>query len=343
MKFSLYFFSADGDRRDEAKYDLLLEGARFADDQGFDAVWVPERHFKAFGGLHPMPCITLGVLAGVTKKIGLRAGSLVLPLHGPVRTAENWALLDNLSNGRIGFSLASGWHPDDYVIAPERYHRRRELVYEDIEIVKRLWSGETVELPGVDGKKCAISTLPHPKQKELPIWVTASSAMSWTKAGEIHANIFTSMMGESIEQLTQKIRLYRKHLVQSGADPRKKTVTAMVHTYLDNDLEKARETSRLPLRSYLQAYSNQFEGLQVEGQQGGKSDLVLDYSVQHYFKGNALIGDQTFCQSVTERLQKAGVTELACLIDFGIAPDLVKKSLSKLTELKEQITAKSLN
>ena len=82
-------------RRD--RYRLLLEGARFADRHGFAAVWTPERHFHAFGGLYPNPAVTGAALAAITERIGIRAGSVVLPLHNPIRVAEEWSVVDNLS------------------------------------------------------------------------------------------------------------------------------------------------------------------------------------------------------------------------------------------------------
>ena len=97
---------------------LLLDGARFADDHGFEAVWTPERHFHAFGGLYPNPSMTSAAIAAITHG-AFRAGSVVLPLHHPIRVAEEWAVVDNLSRGRVGISFASGWQPNDFVLHPE--------------------------------------------------------------------------------------------------------------------------------------------------------------------------------------------------------------------------------
>jgi natural product biosynthesis luciferase-like monooxygenase protein len=97
----------------------LLEGARFADQNGFVAVYTPERHFHAFGGPYPNPSVSGAAVAAVTKNISVRAGSCVLPLHHPARVAEEWAMIDNLTAGRVGLAIASGWQPDDFVLRPE--------------------------------------------------------------------------------------------------------------------------------------------------------------------------------------------------------------------------------
>ncbi|WP_299486091.1 LLM class flavin-dependent oxidoreductase, partial [Acaryochloris sp. IP29b_bin.137] len=108
MKFSLFYFDGDGLTSQDDPYKLLIESSKFADQNGFSAVWTPERHFHAFGGLYPNPAMTSAALAMVTEKIQLRAGSVVLPLHHPVRVAEDWAVVDQLSGGRVAIAFASG-------------------------------------------------------------------------------------------------------------------------------------------------------------------------------------------------------------------------------------------
>ena len=109
--FSLFFFSDNGSAVGTGKYDLLMRGAAFADQHGFSAVWTPERHFHRFGGLYPNPAILGAALATATTNVGIRAGSVVLPLHHPARIAEEWSVVDNLSGGRVGVAFASGWRP----------------------------------------------------------------------------------------------------------------------------------------------------------------------------------------------------------------------------------------
>src|SRR5436853_4088744 len=107
MDFSLFYFaSADGGESSE-KYRLLIEGAKFADTHGFAAVWTPERHFHEFGGLYPNPSITSAAIAMITNNIQIRSGSVVAPLHTPIRIAEEWSVVDNLSKGRVAISFAS--------------------------------------------------------------------------------------------------------------------------------------------------------------------------------------------------------------------------------------------
>src|SRR3990172_8023447 len=142
MEFGVMFFSSVDESGAGNKYRLLTEVARYADTHGFSSVWTPERHFHRFGGLFPNPSVTSAAVAALTSRVHVRAGSLISPLHDPVRIAEEWAVVDNLSGGRVGISFGSGWNVNDFVFFPDRYPRRREIMFEQIEIVRKLWRGE---------------------------------------------------------------------------------------------------------------------------------------------------------------------------------------------------------
>ncbi|MFD0574449.1 LLM class flavin-dependent oxidoreductase [Kitasatospora gansuensis] len=97
IDFSLLYFGSDAEASSEDRYRLLLDGAKFADRNGFTAVWTPERHFHQFGGLYPNPSVMAAAVAAVTERVQVRAGSVVLPLHDPLRVAEEWSVVDNIS------------------------------------------------------------------------------------------------------------------------------------------------------------------------------------------------------------------------------------------------------
>ena len=123
MELGLIFFAAGESSTRRDSYRLVIESSRFADRNGFSSVFVPERHFTEEGCLFPNPAILHAALARETDGIQLRAGSIVLPLHDPIRVAEEWSMVDNLSNGRVGVSVASGWHPNDLRSRPPRLRR----------------------------------------------------------------------------------------------------------------------------------------------------------------------------------------------------------------------------
>ncbi len=341
MDYSVFFFSADGTTSEADRYKLLMESAHFADRNGFSAIWTPERHFQAFGGLYPNPAVLSAALAMITEKVQIRAGSVVLPLHSPVRVAEDWALVDNLSRGRVGISFATGWHEHDYVIAPANYERRREIMFRDIMVVRRLWGGEEVELPGVNGKTTRVSTLPRPIQRELPFWVTVSSPRTWQHAGEIGANVLTAMAGASMEDLRGHIAGYRKARMENGHDPRTGIVSLMLHTYIGTDLNAIRERVRQPMKNYLHSFLDQFRpmlGAGVTDSSSREMQELLELAFEHYFENSSLLGTPQKCAATIEKVSAAGVNELACLVDFGLDLESTMESLEHLAELRRSLS-----
>ena len=349
MQFSLLFFSDDGANTSRHKYRLILDSAKHADAHDFSAVWIPERHFQPFGGLYPNPSVLGAALATVTERIQIRAGSVALPLHNPIRVAEEWAMIDNLSDGRVGVSFASGWQPDDFVLSPAAYAERKELMFRQIKIVQRLWEGEAVRFSGVDGREVEVRTLPRPVQARLPVWITSSSSLkTWVKAGEIGAGMLVGLMGETFEGLSEKIGLYRESLARNGFDPRSRPVTVMLHTFVGEDLGTVKEQVRAPLTNYLRTFMKQTEHLreEVAGAGGRKAveqdkDALASFAFERLFNTSSLLGTPETCRVLVERLAVLGVDEIACLVDFGLDAPTVLNGLFHLNELRQLLLAAS--
>jgi natural product biosynthesis luciferase-like monooxygenase protein len=348
LEFSLFYFSSDEARASADVHRLVLEGARFADQHGFRAVWTPERHFHPFGGQYPNPSVTSAALAVLTEQVQLRAGSVVLPLHSPLRVAEEWSLVDRLSNGRVGIAFASGWHAHDFAFFPENYPDRREVMYRAIEQVQRLWRGEAVVAKDGNGKPIEVRTYPRPVQQELPIWVTAGgSDGTFRRAGEIGANLLTNLLGQSLEAVKSRIDLYRDSLRAGGHDPSYGTVTLMLHAFLGDDVEQVRRTIRDPFCGYLRSFGGLLDnlakssGLEVNQDALSEDDIasILDHAFDRYFETSGLFGTPESCLGLAHRLRDIGVDEVACLIDFGVDDDQVLASLEYLDRLRRLVNA----
>ncbi|WP_204112516.1 MupA/Atu3671 family FMN-dependent luciferase-like monooxygenase [Shimia biformata] len=359
MEFSLYYWGND-DGKGRDKYRTLLEGAQFADQNGFCAVWTPERHFHAFGGPYPNPSVTGAAVAGVTRNIGVRAGSCVAPLHHTARIAEEWAVIDNLTNGRAGLAIASGWQPDDFVLRPENTPpKNREVMFEQMQELRALWRGDTVEYPRKDGKMHGVVTQPRPVSDDLPLWVTtAGNPETWKDAGRHGAHVLTHLLGQSIDEVGEKIRLYHAALRENGYDPDDFTVTLMLHTFVADDREKAREIAREPMKDYLRSaaglikqYAWAFPAFKrPEGAKNAfdldlgilseeELESILDFAFLRYFEESGLFGTVEDCVDRVERVKRIGVTEVACLIDYGIEADVVLEGLKPLAEVVKRCNA----
>ncbi|MFY0566790.1 MupA/Atu3671 family FMN-dependent luciferase-like monooxygenase [Archangium lansingense] len=342
LDFSLFYFADDSEQQGRDRYRLLMEGARFADRNGFSAIWTPERHFHAFGGLYPNPSVTGAAVAAITERVSIRAGSVVLPLHHPVRVAEEWAVVDNLSRGRVGLSIASGWHADDFVFAPERYARRKEVMMEGLDVIRRLWRGETVSYPGGAGTPVEVRLRPQPVQRELPVWLTAAgNPETFRSAGAAGAFVLTHLLGQSLEELGGKIALYREAWSASGR-PGQGHVTLMLHTYVDPDLERVKARVEAPFKAYLRSSLDLMTGIgrslgmDVDARSLRPADLdrIVAHAFERYFETSGLFGTPRGCRDMVERVRELGVDELGCLIDFGIDSDAVLESLPALDQLR---------
>jgi natural product biosynthesis luciferase-like monooxygenase protein len=345
MRFSLMYFSGEDDddaSRTADRYRSLLAAVEFADRSGFEAVWFPERHFHPFGGPYPSPSVLAAAVAVRTERIGLRAGSVVLPLRHPVRVAEEWSMVDNLSNGRVGLSVASGWQRDDFVLAtePGSYDRRRELMIERLKTVERLWSGETVTLPRDDGAPTPVRIFPRPRQPRLPIWFTSSgNPATWIAAGARGANVLTALFAQNLDALRENIARYRAARTEHGHDPAAGRVTLSLHAYIGDDLDEVRRIVREPLRDYLRSHLELYRGMAAASGitlADGDQEALLDFAFERYFTGSALLGTPEIAAAMVDRLRAIGVDEIACQLDFGLPEPEAERGLHRLAELNRQ-------
>ena len=359
MEMSLFYFASDSGQDPGNRYRLLLEGARFADQEGFSAIWTPERHFHAFGGLYPNPAVAGAAVAAITSRVGIRAGSVVLPLHHPVRVAEEWSVVDNLSGGRVGISVASGWHPDDFLLAPENHAERKEVMFRNIDVVKQLWRGERLSFPGPEGREVEVGIMPRPIQKELPIWVTtAGSVDTYREAGSRGLRILTHLLGQTVEELGEKITAYREAWDAAGHPAGGGHVSLMLHTFVGDNDEAVRDVVREPMKDYLRTsvglIKNFASAWTAYRRKSGKApeaqgdefaqlsdedmDALLEFSFNRYFEASGLFGSQETCLRMARRLRACGVSEIACLIDFGVETDRVLEHLPLLADLRRELS-----
>ncbi len=341
IKFSLSFFSNDDrGKPGPENYKLLLDAARYADRNGFESIWFPERHFHPFGGLFPNPAVLAAALATVTTKVGLRAGSVVSPLHSPIRIAEEWAVVDNLSNGRVGISFAAGWNANDFILSSSRFEDRRERLASDMTMVSQLWRGEEVYHSGTP-----IKTFPRPVQKSLPVWLTTTGRHEgFIAAGKMGANVLTHLRGQEVNELPEKIELYRCARNECGHDGRGQ-VTLMMHTYVHEDRAQAIRDIQHPLMAYLgssldltQASSNKLPHKRRDSPKAAalREKMLLE-ACERYMNESGLFGTSEEVIATVEQLERAGVDEIACLVDFGVDYAKTLASLSLLAEIKKRL------
>jgi natural product biosynthesis luciferase-like monooxygenase protein len=351
-QLSLFFFSADSADTQGGKYQMLLESAKFADEHGFTAVWTPERHFQRFGGLYGSPSVTSAALAVTTKHLSIRAGSVVLPLQNPLRVAEEWAMIDNLSNGRVAIAAASGWHANDFVLAPATYPNRHADMFEKIAIVQKLWRGEKVSLANGMGVATEVNILPAPIQPELPIWLTAQSDDTFLNAGKLGFNVLTAnfSLNHDPQTFTRKAKIYRDAILEHHG--RRGHITLMAHTFVGSNDDEVKAIAKPAMAEYLKinismqkdhSAATKDQGAvrktswvnpELSDRSGQELKLMIAFQADQTLRSPlGFIGTLDQCRQQAERLSELGVDEIACLIDFGIGFEDAMASFRRLSKL----------
>ena len=342
MDFSLFYFASEDEKSTGDRYRLLLEGARFADTHGFKAVWTPERHFHSFGGLYPNPSVVGAAIAAVTERVQIRAGSCVTPLHHPARVAEEWSVVDNLSRGRVGISVANGWHDRDFTLAPQNFAERRDIMRRSMDTIRKLWRGDAVEFPGGRGNAVPIKIYPRPIQKDLPMWVTAAgSPETFRLAGEMGAGVLTHLLGQELDDLAKKIALYRQARRDAGHEG-EGCVTIALHTFVGEDLEAVKAKVKEPLIRYLADSADlmkslsqaMYPGCEMKNLTAEETRGLVEFSFNRYFQLCGLLGTPETCRRILAKLARIGIDEVACLIDFGVDVEAALESLKLLDRVR---------
>nr|BFE56239.1 LLM class flavin-dependent oxidoreductase [Dactylosporangium thailandense] len=347
-RFSLFFFSSDAQHPAAATYDLVRRCAAFADEHGFHAVWMPERHYDPFGGPYPDPAVLAAAIAATTRRLRIRAGSVVLPLHDPLQVAERWAMVDNLSGGRVDISLASGWHPQDFVVSPGTFEPRKQVLAERLTQLRTLWAGGTLERTDGAGTTVSVAAYPRPVQTSLDVWLTSSSnPATWRTAARMGTNVLTALLEQSVEELAEKAAVYREAREAEGLAPDAGEITVMLHTLVGTDVDAVRRLAREPLQRYLRSHVDLFEklvrsrGLDINLDQVTEQDkqTLVEMAFERYFTTNGLFGTPETALERVRALVAAGATEIACLVDFGVGHDAVVEHLVHLRRLADLATA----
>ncbi|MFI1996409.1 MupA/Atu3671 family FMN-dependent luciferase-like monooxygenase [Actinoplanes sp. NPDC020271] len=335
LDFSLLYFANREATDPPSEYELLRRSAQFADDNGFTALWVPERHFHPFGGAFPNPALAAAALAAVTNRIRLRAGSVVLPLHDPLTVVEDWSFVDNLSGGRVDIACATGWNPNDFVLAPDGFADRRERTLDGAETLRDLWAGKKVTRRNGAGAQAEVMTYPRPVQPELRLWLTcASNPQNFADAGARGMNVLTALLFQRVEDLEPRIRAYREARASAGLDPATGVVTVMLHTFVGESDDAVRAIIREPFLRYLESSIDLWRTKWADLGAGPRDKLVA-FAFERYFRTSALFGSWDRCVTFARDLRAAGVDEIACLIDFGVADETILGALPWLTKVRD--------
>jgi alkanesulfonate monooxygenase SsuD/methylene tetrahydromethanopterin reductase-like flavin-dependent oxidoreductase (luciferase family) len=227
--------------------------ARWAEEVGFDAVGIGERHAAPF--LSAAPTVLLAHLAAVTSRVRLVSTVTVLPLLDPVRVAEDFATLDHLSGGRVDLIIGKGNDPVQNRLFGYDLADQWELNREKYELLRRLWTEEEVTWSGtVRPPLFGATTLPRPLQQPIPVWHgSASSTESTELAARFGEPLFSANAFHPTKKYTALADDYRERLAAHGHDPACAVLgVGSGGLYVTERSQDAVETFRPYYRAFLQ-------------------------------------------------------------------------------------------
>ncbi len=272
--------------------------AEAAEANGFDSIWMPEHlifpvemtpnYSYTPDGYPPMhsdtpafdPWVVLGGVATRTRNIKLATGVFILPLRHPIPVARSIITLDRLSGGRVIAGIGVGWLPDEFEIVGQDFHNRGRRTDEMIELMRRLWTEETIEFHGQFYDIPPVKFLPKPvnKQAGIPIVVGGTSPGALRRAGrlgdgwihhvQIHASVYSGEpnpgVGEQdFAELEDHISVIEGHRREAGRLDRPFDIVAGMGPTLD----AVRRCADLGVTTYS-------AGPSTSGLKGTKDDFV---------------------------------------------------------------------
>lgn len=296
----------------------VLEQTERTDQLGYHPVGFAEHHVNEYGIL-TTPQMLLSVAAERTQNIRLGVSIVTLPFKNPIQVAEDYALLDVLSNGRLNLGLGSGYLPHEFA----GFHideKDKAFRFNDaMAVIEKAWTGETFSHRGEYFQFFDVKLEMLPKQKEVPTWIGTLSP----RGAEFVAKMGYSIMGvpyvtsKSISELKQMIDRYKKVYRESGHDEKKVNIPLAVHTFVAESREEATEIAKKHVNLYL------------DTRQYGRNAQFEDLEEREQL----LIGSP---EDVINRLKKyedAGCDHIMMLMNFGGLPhEQVLRSMELVAE-----------
>ena len=161
-------------------YASALEMCAWADTAGFDSVRFLEHH-GSDDGYCPSPLVMAAAAAARTRRIRIRARALILPLHDPLRIAEDAAVIDVISRGRLELVVAAGYVQSEFAMFGRSLADRPRLVEEGVQVLKQAWTGEPFDY---HGRRALVALRPH-RRPRPPIVLGGSSPAAARRAARI--------------------------------------------------------------------------------------------------------------------------------------------------------------
>lgn len=297
-------------------YAATLEQSVFADQLGFDHVWFSEHHFCEDGYLPAFQPLA-GAIAARTERIRISNDIALLPLYHPVRLAEELAVLDQISNGRMEFGIGMGYVPSEFKAFGVPLKNRVSMTEEAIDILRLAWSDGPFSYSGKRYQLDNIDVHPKPIQPGgPPLWIAAMSEPGAQRAARFGTHLLPQGMRSEV------LDPYRAAVTADGRDPDDYRVGIIRTVYVTNDKERDLAMVREAERYRVSIYNKYMA--ETPDEYGWRSG---DSIPQNYIIGTA----DECVEKLGDFIDTFGITDIATSgLPPGIDPEYMAGSLERL-------------
>jgi len=259
MKFGLFYQLPCAPTQNEVtRYHETIEQIVYADELGFDSAWLAELHFNRPFSIMPSPLILATAIAQRTKRIRLGTAVALLPLQHPLRTAEDAATVDVLSQGRLEFGVGRGTIPLHFQGYNVSRNESRERFEEALTIIERAWTQETCSFAGKYFQVPETAVEPKPLQKpHPPLRIAANSPETAAFAGERGYAVFVASPINPFPKLPEHIDIYRRTFQTARHHGKSEDVAVLFPTYVADSATQIRQEVETSFMHYFRTVSHQ--------------------------------------------------------------------------------------
>src|ERR1700722_19603408 len=342
MKFGYFTLSdnhyADNPRAPNQLVSDIIDQALYAEQLGMHSAWIGEHHFGTLGVLS-CPALALAYIAAKTKKIRLAPAVTVLPLHHPIRVAEQWASLDLLSNGRVDFAAGRGYDAREYEPFHVSFAENQAIFNEGFEIVRRLWSGEGPVTH--KGKYYSFENMvitPQPVQKPIPAYVASFSKPSIELAAKLNCGLVVAPFAAAMSYggLKQVADLYKETCLAAGTQPGRLICSYFTH-FADNKEQEAAQRAR-QIRYYKECVIPAFPSDAAKAPPSYRYMVEMTERLHHVkpedlTENSVLLGGKQQITDTLKKVEAAGFDEVILYFNVGLKPhSQVKDEMTRFAE-----------
>jgi alkanesulfonate monooxygenase SsuD/methylene tetrahydromethanopterin reductase-like flavin-dependent oxidoreductase (luciferase family) len=303
----------------------IIDEAVYAEEVGLHSAWIGEHHFSTLGVLS-CPDLVLANVAARTRHIRLAPAVTVLPLHHPIRVAEQWATLDLLSGGRVDFAAGRGYDRREYLPLNVSFEDNQEIFEEGMGIVRRLCSSDgPISHHGVHYQFDNVAITPKPVQHPLPAYVASFSQPSIELAARLGCGLIVAPFAAAMTfgGLKQVADLYHRTCAKHGLAPSRLMCSYFIH-FADTKTEDQAARAR-QIRYYKECVIAAFPGDPATAPPSYRYfiDMVERLRTvrpEDLTENAVLLGSPARITDTLKKVEAAGFDEVILYFNVGLKP-----------------------